>query len=159
MKIRTFLQIVPSGKITASQKANLSINKKIVIHEFKICIEHYLLLRLIGKYFQPKVLWQNWIYWKLRRSLPTLPHPSWLSFFNWDVLYTYREQDQLLLFFLQKTSLPKTWGRNWKTYWQTWQLLVVDLFVWSRNQSHRVRPQYLLEGEDKSAKFIPKINK
>jgi len=30
MKIRTFLQIVRSGKITASQKANLSINKKIV---------------------------------------------------------------------------------------------------------------------------------
>ena len=37
MKIRTFLQIVRSGKITASKKANLSINKKIVFHKFKIC--------------------------------------------------------------------------------------------------------------------------
>ena len=34
MKIRTFLQIVRSGKITASPKANLSINKKIVLHKF-----------------------------------------------------------------------------------------------------------------------------
>jgi len=37
MKIRTFLQIVRSGKITASPKANLSINKKIVLHKFNIC--------------------------------------------------------------------------------------------------------------------------
>ena len=65
MKIRTFLQIVRSGKITASQKANLSINKKVVTHEFKICIEHNMLFRLIDKYslFQPKVLWRFWIYW------------------------------------------------------------------------------------------------
>jgi len=36
------------GKITASQKANLSINKKIVIHKFKFCIgiEHNVLFRL-----------------------------------------------------------------------------------------------------------------
>jgi len=40
MKIRTFLQIVRLGKITASQKANLSINKKIVIHKFKIYNRH-----------------------------------------------------------------------------------------------------------------------
>jgi len=50
MKIRTFLQIVRSGKITASQKANLSINKKIVSHEFKICTENNVVFRLIRKY-------------------------------------------------------------------------------------------------------------
>ena len=137
MKIRTFLQIVRSGKITASQKANLSINKKVVTHEFKICIEHNMLFRLIDKYspFNQRFFEG----FEFTDNLEGLCQVSLLAVFNflrW--IYICMNIENRTSCYICKTNilfLPNTQGANLPTYWQTCHFLEVNIFVTFKKQS------------------------
>ena len=137
MKIRTFLQIVRSGKITASQKANLSINKKVVTHEFKICIEHNMLFRLIDKY---SLFNQRFFEgFEFADNLEGLCQVSLLAVFNFlRGIYICMNIENRTSCYICKTNLlllPNTQGANLPTYWQTCHFLEVNIFVTFKKQS------------------------